>query len=56
MKTVLSVDDGKALDITENPDILRFCALAFLPQATRHDEWFVSITIRVLHNQDLSAE
>lgn len=49
------IEDGKGLDITGNDDVLRFSALAFLPQHIRHDAWFASIVIRILHKEDLSA-
>lgn len=50
------VDDGKKLDIIDNVDIIRFSALAFLPEKIRHDDWLSSIIIRILHNENLSAK
>jgi len=50
------VDDGKALDITDDEDILRFSALAFLPKDIRHDDWVCSMIIRILHKENISAE
>jgi len=50
------INDGMELDITEDDDILRFSALAFLPRNIRHDKWYSSIFIRILHNENLTAQ
>ena len=49
------IDNGKEFDIIRDEDVLRFSVLALLPKSVRQDDWFSSIVIRVLNNENLSA-
>jgi hypothetical protein len=51
-----AMEDGKALGIERNPDLVRFAALAFLPEKVRADPRTASLLLRVLNDVTCEAE
>jgi hypothetical protein len=47
-----AIDDGKAIGITHDDDLVRLASLAFLPEPLRSDPRTVRIITRVLSRQD----
>ncbi len=50
-----AIEDGEALDIVEDLDVVRLAALAFLPEAALSDPFISSVLIRILNNFDWNA-
>src|SRR5581483_9035858 len=50
-----AIEDGKALGITRDDDVVRFAALAFLPRAALQDAALVSSLIRTLNRSERDA-
>lgn len=51
-----AIEDGKALGIVADTDVVRLAALAFLPREVLQDPMIASVLIRVLNNDEWESE
>jgi len=50
------IEDGKSINIIQDEDLVRFTALAFLPQSTLSDPFVASALIRILNRDNWPAK